>query len=1479
MSKNNSAVLDEDGETPDWFEIYNHSSYPINLGDYYLTDDVTELHKWNFPDGYLGPDSHIVVFASDKNRTLWPEGHWIPIINFGANWHYMPGNSEIPSNWNTLQYDIVDWYNGPSAIGYGDNDDMTVIDPVLSIFMRVNFEVYELDNVLHGLLHMDYDDGFIVYINGSEVLRENLGNHGTEVEYDQYADANVEAKIYRGLEPEKFLIDDIVEYLVEGQNVLAVQVHNANENYNDLTALPILSFYVEEPPPPSESYEVKISINTDSYPSETSWELVGINGNEYIESIPVGSMPIVGQYEWTLDVPIGDYSFTILDTWGDGICCEDGVPVEVYNSGWESDGGWNVWPPDVSNDNWEHAQGQGYNESYRALELFGTTSTGYVAFWQEVPAYPGELHHLSVYAKQTSENPLQTGQTAHANIEFWGWSWGTGAYMISQHFTEFITSNSQDDTWIKLDVAALAPNDAANTHVVVVFNNPTGNPSGSVLFDEISYRSNVHSASSDFYVSGDYSITVDGSLIVQGGAFTESSTHSFNTENLLSDLLNYQNPYLHTNFRITSEGETVFLSDQENNLIDTMFIPEMEQDLSYGYYNDGGGFLALFNEPTPGATNNTSESFYGYTEDPEFSHGGGFMDQFFDLFIISATENASIYYTTDGSKPDESSNLYSGYISIDNNLLLNGTQTADDYGIDYFPTHDGIIIRAVAIAPNHIPSRVISNSFIFDSLNSTLPVISIAIDPDDMWDPNIGMHVTGDAFWPWYPFYGSNFWQDWEKEVHLEFFEPGGNIGFKQDAGMKIFGGWSRAEAQKSFSFFARNIYGKGNFEYSLFPDSDVNTYESFILRAHGQDNVMFRDGFHTSLAAESGVAVQDYRPAVVYLNGEFWGIQNIREKVNEHYIETHYGIDTDNLDLLSTIATTEEPELIHGSTEDYLEIREFVSNNDLAIDANYTIAAQHYDVDNLIDYKIAQIFIMNFDWPGNNNKLFKAKSNDGKWKHIMFDSDFGFSRWTDLAIGFIGSYETYNMLDHAYGDGNVFNNPVWSTSIFTSFLDNPSFRNKFINTYCDRINTTYSTENSTHMIDSLRLVIDSYIESHINRYGPSPYDSYTPNTLTDYNSAVQLMYDFAEYRPDNARNEMVDIFNLAGDLNRINLFVNDSEAGHIRINSLDIYNQNWSGEYFSDVPITIKAVPHLGYEFSHWTNQPDYGDSINLLLNQNMTMIAHFIELDNPYQNMIAINEINYHSSDDFDPDDWIELYNYSDMDIDLSQWKFMDSNESNFFTISDGLIIESGGYLVLCQDSSKFSELFPEIHNYIGETGFGLSAGGELIRLYDESGNLVDFVEYDDENPWSIEADGGGHTLELLNPELDNSMPESWTFSGNQNGSPGQQNASYEALANDDDETLPSVFAIHQNFPNPFNPYTNISYDLPKDNFTTISIYNLMGKHVKTLIDQEQSAGYKTLRWDAKNQNGNNVSAGVYIYQIKSGPYLSSKKMVLLK
>ena len=1477
MSRNISSVFDEDSTTHDWIEIYNGGTEAINLIDFYLSDELDSLNKWQFPEGILHPDSHLLVFASNKDRKIWPEGSWIPIINFGANWNYLAGPTEIPSNWNTIDFDDSDWSSGPSGIGYGDDDDMTSIEPVISLYLRKTFQVEDVNDIAHGLLHMDYDDGFVAFLNGIEIARENLGDAGTEILPNDFAQTNVEANIYRGLKPEKFLIENIAEYLLDGQNVLSIQVHNANENLADLTALPIFSFYYTDPPLPSESSEITIRIETDSYPEETSWALVGVNGTEFYETSPPGSMTLQNSlYEWTLDVPTGDYGITISDTWGDGICCEDGVPVPVYNSGFESDGGWDVWPTDVSSENWNQAQGEGQS-SYNSLELFGTSSTGSVAFWQQVPAYPGELHHLSVHAKHSSENSLRNGQTAHAIIEFWGGGWW-GAYLISQHITEIVDMNSAEDTWIELSTSAVAPSDAANTHVVVVFNNPTGNQNGSVFFDNLTYRSNVHNDNASLYDGGEFSVLVDNSTIIQGGQFEEYHSESFNTVSLFSDLLNYQDPYLHTNFRIRSNGETIYLSDQGSGIVDSMYIPSLSGDISYGYQTDGNGEMTLFNDPTPGYSNSLSNGYYGYTSDPTFSDSGGFKDDYFNLYITSETEDAVIYYTTDGSRPDENSEMYQNFISIDNNLLVNGTQTPDEYGIVYNPTYDGIIIRALAVSPDHIPSNIVTHSYIFDPLNSDLPVVSIAIPPDDLWDPEIGMHVAGNAFWPWYPYYGSNFWEDWEKEVHVEFFEPGGVIGFKQDLGMKIFGGWSRAEAQKSFSFFARGIYGDGDIDYELFPGTGIDSYETFILRSHGQDNVMFRDGFHTSLASENDVVVQDYRPAVVYLNGEFWGIQNIREKVNEHFIKTHHSIEPDELDLLAIQAGTEEPELIHGSTEDYVEIRQFMSNNDLSIDDNYQYAAQRYDVESLIDYKIAQIFVMNYDWPGNNNKLFKSKSSDGKWKHIMYDSDFGFERWTDLALGFIGSYQNYNMLDHAYGDGVVFNNPIWSTAIFTSFLDNMDFRTQFINTYCDRINTTFSTENTINLMDSLHSIIDPYILDHINRYGPDIYDSYTPNTLEQYNSAYQLMQNFASYRPGNARNEMVQLFGLNGTSNTISLYMNDSEAGYIEINSLEIDEQGWSGKYFSDVPITIKAVPRFGYQFSHWS-EPSYDDSVMLFVNQDLNLVANFTEMQNPYQNIVAINEINYNSSDDFDSGDWVELYNLSEQSVNISGWQFMDSDDSHVYTMPEGIILDASSYLVLCQDSAEFSQAYPDVENHIGELGFGFSGSGELLRLMDNFGGLVDFVNYDDNSPWPTEPDGSGRTLELTNPHLDNDLPESWASSTVQYGTPGNVNSAYSSLNSIADASLPVEFAIHQNYPNPFNPITSIKYDLPADAHTVMEIFDITGRHVKTLVDENQTAGFKTIRWDATNGNGNNVSAGMYIYQIKSGLFNESKKMVLLK
>mgnify|MGYP003313634165 CR=1 FL=1 len=279
------------------------------------------------------------------------------------------------------------------------------------------------------------------------------------------------------------------------------------------------------------------------------------------------------------------------------------------------------------------------------------------------------------------------------------------------------------------------------------------------------------------------------------------------------------------------------------------------------------------------------------------------------------------------------------------------------------------------------------------------------------------------------------------------------------------------------------------------------------------------------------------------------------------------------------------------------------------------------------------------------------------------------------------------------------------------------------------------------------------------------------------------------------------------------------------------------------------------------------------------MTMIAHFSEMQNPYQNMIVINEINYNSNNDFDSGDWVELYNHSNLDVDISQWQFLDSDDSHVFIIHDGITLGSGEFLVLCRDSSGFSQVYPGVQNFIGEIDFGLSNGGELLRLLDNNGGLVDFVSYDDSAPWPVEADGGGVTLELLNPTLDNNSFESWVVSAVELGTPGQQNSSFDALSNDANDLLPSVFALHQNYPNPFNPVTTFQYDLPRDGLVNITIYDMMGRIVKTLVNGSQTAGYKSIQWNATNDRNEPVSAGLYIYTIQAGKFKQTKKMVLLK
>jgi len=283
-------------------------------------------------------------------------------------------------------------------------------------------------------------------------------------------------------------------------------------------------------------------------------------------------------------------------------------------------------------------------------------------------------------------------------------------------------------------------------------------------------------------------------------------------------------------------------------------------------------------------------------------------------------------------------------------------------------------------------------------------------------------------------------------------------------------------------------------------------------------------------------------------------------------------------------------------------------------------------------------------------------------------------------------------------------------------------------------------------------------------------------------------------------------------------------------------------------------------------------GDSLKLLsptLSELITTVCHTFSFFNIEPVSIVINEINYNSADSLDTEDWVEFYNPYDFSVDISRWYFKDEDDNHIFVFPESTIINPKGYLVLCQSSSRFVQIFSGVSNFVGDFDFGLSGGGELIRFYDIAGNLIDSLHYDDDPPWPAEPDGNGSTLELLHPSLDNSLAQNWAASINL-GTPGKRNSIFIGI--EKNHSAPVQFHLYQNYPNPFNDKTTIHFDLVEPGIVELKIYNVTGQLVKTIQAQ---IGDRSIICDMTG-----FSSGIYFYQIEINSKKSCvKKAVLLK
>lgn len=1151
MSSNGITVFDEEGDAPDWIELYNSDTQPVNLHNFGISDNANNLTKWIFPELEIEPEEYLLLFASGKDRNF---SHLETVIDWGDDWKYSLGFSAPPPDWKEIAFDDSLWLSGPTGIGCGDGDDATIIPIVISYFLRNKFTIADTSNLVYGILHVDYDDAFVAYLNGVEIARANIGNPGIPPEWNTLADSSREALIYQGGLPEEFLILNLNSLLQSGENVLAIQTHNNHPGSGDLSMIPFLTFVMKE-----------------------------------------------------------------------------------------------------------------------------------------IPPYP---HGLA---------------------------------------------------------AILEP----------------------------------------------------------------------------------MRPRLHTNFKISAEGEPVILTNAFGEILDSVFVADLPSDVSWGRQPDGSSDLFYFDLPTPGEPNLS----YGYqtiAPDPIFNFDGGFYYSAGYLTISGNQAAESIYYTLDGSDPDDESSVYTSTIIFDSTT----------------------VVRARIMGQNSLPGKIITNTYFINRVFS-LPVISLATTPANFFDWETGIYVMGPNANPNPPYMNANFWQDWERPIHIEMFNQDGSLKFKADAGTKIHGRWSRRFPQKSLAIFFRGQYGVSTLNNQVFDDKPIDSFESLLLRNSGNDylSTHFRDGMVTNIMEEQKIDYQEFQPVIVYLNGQYWGIYNLREKVSEHFIASNNpGVDPKNIDRIEY-----RNKVLNGDSLAYHNLKVFMANNDLTDPDNYEYVKTQLDADNLTKYLAHNIYCANRDWPRNNVHFWRERTATGKFRWVLDDMDWAFA--------YPYSGYGHNTLQSVLSTNPSNPNLPEFTFLFRMMFTNQEFCEGYINCTLDYMNTIYQPSALLANIAETKSLYEIEMPTHINRWDWG--------TMDEWYYEIGKMETFAELRPENMLLHLMEEFDTGNTIS-ISLDNANPEMGSIKLNFIDLEEFPFSGFYFENVPIKISAIADPGYEFVAWSGSNSSNEpTIQLLPAAGINITAHF-QIDTSASSDVVINEINYNSSPSFNPGDWLEIYNNSGTMLDLSGWQFRDEDDSHIFVFPAGFQLSPQQYYVLCQDTTAFKFLFPQVDNYLGNFDFGLSNAGEELRIFDSDLNLIDSVIYDDEYPWPTEPDGNGPTLELKNPNLNNAEPWNWAASSGF-GSPGLQNSSFVSVDNIPD--YPDRLILYQNFPNPFNPLTTIQYFLPENATVELKIFNIKGQLVRSYKYENQQAGRHSLVWDSRDDNNKNVASGIYFYQINAADTYFQRKMLLLK
>jgi len=1090
MAVNRSTLRDDDGDFSDWIELFNTTGHAVSLKGWHLTDQPDKPALWTFPDISIPAHGQIVVFASQKNRAdplaplhtsfaLGAAGEYLALfrndlvleyafdpiyppqsadvsyglnaagtrtetpIQAGAAGRYMvPATAaDLAANWSVPAFDDSAWKPAGNGIGYDtDNDYRPLFQTDLyaemfglqgSAFVRYPFVLNDSAAIEQMWLRLKFEDGFAAWVNGVIVASNNVPTALSWNSRSSSSRSDSLAVVFK-----EFNLNGFAHLLVDGTNVLAMQVLNTSSTSSDLLLMSDLKLIWT----PATTAVSKI----------TGYLYPATPGSSNAMALP-GVTPAP-----RLSVPGGVFSGTLSVT----VTCANAQALIRYTL----DGS----EPTVTS-------------PLYSFPLVITAETELLT-----RAFAPGLVPSPITGAAYRRTFLGINEILASNV--------TATPEIAD-FTDF-------GDWIELYNGGASPVDLSGYHLSDNLDQP--------------FRWCIPSGTT---------IPAGGHLIFWADGY-DSQPGLTLTRDFWPNTAFVTRSY-HTSFKLSADGEAVGLFSPGGSRIDAVTFGRQQGDLSYGRYPDGGATWGYFGEPTAARPNRMPQLVQNLHRSPAVTVSPAeplFVTGPVTVTLSSAPGVAAIRYTLDSSQPHTDSLLYSNAFTV-------ATTT---------------VVRARAFADALHPGPVVTRTFLVDQRKPDLPVMSVVVDPLLFYD-----NVTG-IF--------KNSLKEREIPAAFQFCTTPTSTAFQFDAGLRIFSYNTFLNAQKPFTIYLDGKYGTDELAYQLFPEKPIGVFDRFVLRNGNDDwnDAYFRDGLCVKIMEGRIVnALQGYQPTASYLNGSYYGLINIREKLDEMFVVKNEGFPLENVDFyeMDGVDANADPLLNSGTDAGWLALTGFLATHNLSLQANYDYVRSQVDIENLMDYVIANSFVNDTAW-AHNRKWWRDRSPNGRWR-------WGF---LDLDRALLGGREN----DNRIADMAV-NLPV-----FRELLNNPTFRETFAQRYAAHLSSTFSPDRVIPIIDREAARLRNEMPYYIARYAAQGGIA----SMTAWEAELEEIRTFVRRRPAVALRQLAELLG-SGTTAQINVQT-ANDGGQVLANCVPLQTASTSA-LLAGVPVQFTARPAIGQSFAYW--------------------------------------------------------------------------------------------------------------------------------------------------------------------------------------------------------------------------------------------------------------------------------------------------------